>query len=528
MSRYRGDPRYSEGNLPYRDPAPQRWDTERFVREREVRAPAPPVIDQRPPYADYPPRRAPVYEDQRYYEEDRYGPRGASERKYFEETDYYDPRAQRGQVVPYAPERPPRPDPIPRPGIIRRQSSLDTFDRRPARRFDDYDDGHRPPRGLPPRELIPVRPPSPRRYPRYDEKFYEDIRVQDPDYYGDDGFREYREREWVKRRSRNSSPSPERRTVREEEIIEERREEIIEEKPYPRRGKTRMPKRLVHTKVLFDLGYPYYEEDERTIIIEKALGPDNIDEIFTKSKEYREREVTTTRLIEAPPTVAPSIRAPSVHGGEIIIEKTEKREEIKTMPLAEAPRSVRDWDGLSVRSPSPKSHRSRSRRRSRRGSSPEVFKETVVEKKEVIKEVSPARTHRSHTTHRRGSSVSDETIIERRITREEVEDSNSVHVGPLALVVDRKPHRSERDIKEEIRRLEAERRELRRERRYEREGGEIIKIERTRDRSPSPRGEVIIERRGDEVLEVKKDRRGRSRSAAPSPAIIKAMMATLT
>lgn len=102
------------------------------------------------------------------------------------------------------------------------------------------------------------------------------------------------------------------------------------------------------------------------------------------------------------------------------------------------------------------------------------------------------------------------TIIERRVTRaEEFEDSNSVHVGPLALVVDRKPQRSERDIKDEIRRLEAERRDLRRERRYERDGTEIVKIERVRERSPSPRGEVIIERRGDEVLEVKKDRRGR-------------------
>ncbi|EXJ57980.1 hypothetical protein A1O7_05403 [Cladophialophora yegresii CBS 114405] len=509
MSRYRGDPRYSDGNLAYRDPPPQRWDAERFTREREVRAPAPPAPDYPPP------RRAPVYEEQRFYEEDRYGPRGASERRYFEETDYYDPRAQRGQMVPYAPERPARPDPIPRPGILRRQSSLDTFDRRPARRFDDYDELHSPRRAPPPRELIPVRAPSPRRYPRYDEKYYDEVRVQDPDHYGDDGFREYREREWVRERKRNS-PSPDRRTVREE-IIEERKEEVIEEKPYPRRGKTRMPKRLVHTKVLYDLGYPYYEEDERTIIIEKALGPDNIDEVFTKSKEYREREVTTTRLIEAPPPVvvsnpAPSMRAPSVHGGDVVYEKMEKVERIDTVPLADAPRSVRDWDALSVRSPSPKAHRSRSRRRSRRGSSPgEVVRETVVEKKEVIRDVSPARTHRSHaTSHRRGSFDSDDaTIIERRVTRDEFEDSNSVHVGPLALVVDRKPQRSERNIKEEIRRLEAERRELRRERRYEREGGEVVKIERVRERTPSPRGEVIIERRGEEVLEVKKDRRGR-------------------
>jgi len=36
--------------------------------------------------------------------------------------------------------------------------------------------------------------------------------------------------------------------------------EMIVEKPYPRKGKTRMPKRLVHTSVLYDLGYPFYEE----------------------------------------------------------------------------------------------------------------------------------------------------------------------------------------------------------------------------------------------------------------------------
>lgn len=226
-------------------------------------------------------------------------------------------------------------------------------------------------------------------------------------------------------------------------------------------------------------------------------------------------KAVTTRLLEAPPaSIAPSIRAPSVHGGVYEeIKTTEKFEEIKTVPLADAPRSVQNWDGLSVRGPSPSRHRSRSRRRSRRGSSPvEVVKETIIEKEKVVREVSPARTHRSSRTRRRGSSVSDETFIERKITREaEFDDSNSVHVGPLALVVDRKPNRSDWEIKEEIRRLESERRALRRERRHEHEHStEIVKIERVRDRTPSPRGnEIILERRGEEVLEVKKDRRGR-------------------
>ena len=256
--------------------------------------------------------------------------------------------------------------------------------------------------------------------------------------------------------------------------------------------------------------------------------------MFTLSKEYREREgkstgfgftgdtvltteVSTTRLIEAPPEPI-IVHPPASVRGSIREVEVDRFEEIKTVPISEAPRSVREWDHLSVRSTSPK-HRSRSRRRSRRGSSPGKVRETVIEKEE-IREVSPARIHRtgrsSHHHHHddHSSHSGSETIIEKtKIITEEAEfdESNSVHVGPLALVVDRKPSRTDRDIKDEIRRLERERREIRRERKYERDGigGEIIKVERVRDRSPSPRGEVVVERRGDEILEVRKDRRGR-------------------
>ena len=69
--------------------------------------------------------------------------------------------------------------------------------------------------------------------------------IQEPGRFGDDGFREYKEREWITRRRRNSSGS---RSRDRGGFREEIREEIREEKPYPRRGKTRMPKRLVHTK----------------------------------------------------------------------------------------------------------------------------------------------------------------------------------------------------------------------------------------------------------------------------------------
>ena len=254
--------------------------------------------------------------------------------------------------------------------------------------------------------------------------------------------------------------------------------------------------------------------------------------MFTLSKEYREREskfqsgftgdtvliteAGTTRLLEAPVMVH--------HPAESVRE--ERFEEIQTVPIHEAPRSVREWDHLSARSPSPKSHRSHSRRRPRRGSSPggNTVRETIIEKEKIIREVSPARTHRTsrshhhddhHDHHDHHSDHSDrEVVIEktRIITEDDTfDESNSVHVGPLALVVDRKPSRSDRDIKDEIRRLERERKEIRRERKYDRGGvgGEIVKVERVRERSPSPRGEVIVRREGDEIVEVKKDRRGR-------------------
>lgn len=252
MSRYRR----TDMDLAYGELPPERWDSSRFSRETQSRQA--PVIEERPPYQAAR-RGAPVYEDDRYYaEQDRYGPRGYSERRFFEEDEYYDPRAGQGAMVPFRPERPARPAAPPRPAMIRRQSSVDRidFERRQTRRY--YDD-YRPPPPPPPPQ------PEPRRS-RADSRFhYDDIRIQDPDLYGDEGFREYREREWTRSRTRNDSPSPGRRSEfvdaapSEEHIEEHIVEEKIVEKPYPRRGKTRMPKRLVHTKVLFDLGYPYYE-----------------------------------------------------------------------------------------------------------------------------------------------------------------------------------------------------------------------------------------------------------------------------
>ncbi len=183
---------------------------------------------------------------------------------------------------------------------------------------------------------------------------------------------------------------------------------------------------------------------------------------------------------------------------EEIIER-----KITTVPISEAPRSVRDWDHLkaeSVRSDSPK-RRSRSRHasRSRRSPSP---KERIIEKKTIIREVSPARTSHSH----RRSSVHGTEIIEKReIIEDDFGESNSIHAGPLALVVDRHP-KTDRDIKEEIRALEAERRALRHER---------VEIRRPTRYVEEDREIIIARPAQEEVIEVRKDKKGRMSLVIP-------------
>ena len=126
----------------------------------------------------------------------------------------------------------------------------------------------------------------------------------------------------------------------------------------------------------------------------------------------------------------------------------------------------------------------------------------------TVREVSPARTAKSGRS-RRGTEV----LERREVIEDDFEESNSIHVGPLALIVDhdRRKSRSDKEIRAEIRALEDERKGLRRERK---ERGETIKVERgelirERERERSPSRDLIIERAPEEVVEVKKDKKGR-------------------
>ena len=258
----------------------ERWDRERFERAR-----GPPVVEreryfeERDRYAGGAERRMREGSDDevyyrvgsgrqaapaRYEEKDRYyidekfarpnRPRGGPGRYYDEEGEDIEGSPSRGQMVPFETRRqsiterfvPPPPSlrrGPPRPNFIRRQSSLDTFDRKPMPRYGD--------RMREPPEVIAI-PSRPRRRspPRMVERDYEEVRRTEQEYYPEEEFRGYKEREisTVRRRRADSEAR---------EIFEE--EETVEQE-FPKRGKTRMPMRLVNKRAVIELGYPFEEE----------------------------------------------------------------------------------------------------------------------------------------------------------------------------------------------------------------------------------------------------------------------------
>lgn len=305
MSRFGRDPRHSSGDLAYGDyydrdgdTGGRRWDPERFTRERDraTRTRGPALVERdRYEEHDYyapPPRQSrggyggprresstdgfygrereseraapPRFEErEKFVFEEKFGPparRRESGRYYDDEVDSFDGSPARGgQIIPFERRRQsinkdfgpsPRRAP-PRPGIIRRQSSLDTFDRKPLPRYGD--------RFREPPETIVV-PQSARRRspPRYVERDVEFFRQRGLERFPEDDVHGYREKEVsIARRRRAESEAP------SAEFIEETTFEIEEEepeKPYPRKGKTKMPTRLVNKTAIIELGYPFEQE----------------------------------------------------------------------------------------------------------------------------------------------------------------------------------------------------------------------------------------------------------------------------
>jgi len=296
--------RHSSNDLAYgEEPQAQRWDRDRF--ERYSRRPPAPVEERetfrftehdRPGRHDIhieeridrgpPPRR-----ERDVFAEDSYGPAARPRRSDRELFGDRDPRELADlQLAPYRRKsiidrdfefRETRN--VPRPGLQRRQSSLDTFDRRPLRRYEQ--DEYRIPPGVPiplPRRRSPSRGPPGGWY----EEEYEDVRRRD--YSPQDSYRDVeimREKSVHRRRgnrdrarsdarssttkrsgrttrsSSSSSSSSSRSSVTE---VSRRSKHSRHGSPSPpkigKKGKTRMPKRLVRKEAIINLGYPFEEE----------------------------------------------------------------------------------------------------------------------------------------------------------------------------------------------------------------------------------------------------------------------------
>lgn len=232
-------------------------------RQERLHPRGPPVLDRPPPFADDGERF-----ESRLHETERYGPPARRPGRSYDDDHFVR-------------DRPRGVSPPPRPRLLRRQSSLDTFDRIPSRKLDEYyypEPSARPIHApLPPRRRYSPPPPpsSSRRHYDPDDYFYEDIHIAEPDYYGDEEMRGFRERDRYPTRPRHSSS----RLERVDEPFE---------KPYPRKGKTRMPKKLVHPGAIIEKGYPFQEEND-VVMIQVALSKDQIDELISVSRIIRRR-----------------------------------------------------------------------------------------------------------------------------------------------------------------------------------------------------------------------------------------------
>jgi hypothetical protein len=419
----------------------------------------------------------------------------------------------------YEPEPPKRSS---RPAFLRRQSSLDTFDRKPLTRFVEREEygppaRYRQPEVRPP-PLATLTPiplprsrglPPPRRYAERDREYYDEIEIAEPDFYGDDRYRGYpervREREIIRKkrrsRSRESRASHSvRSSVRSSSISSSSSSDttaISVRSEFPKKGKTRMPARLVSTKAIIDLGYPFEVEGE-TIIIQKALGRENIDEVIKLSEDYKSSEKV-------------EMHGARSEAGTII----EERHEVFTIP------------------PPPQAPYM-----------PPAPPVQIVEDTKIVEHHHSPSPHPHH--HHHGGAViidagprDESTFIEKR--REVYETSDPMPVGPLALALPPERYRAkdERAIRAEIKALEAEKEALRAEKRAERE---MRKADRIRREGRASEGDLVLYERdrfetaNEEVTLVRRERieepeggvRIEKDKKVPPPKLLRAMLATLT
>ncbi|KGY15940.1 hypothetical protein PABG_11190 [Paracoccidioides brasiliensis Pb03] len=427
MPRYRDSSSSSSSSSGRGEGGGGRWDANRFFRERDERQESQTrerrttqVVDRPPPEE----RRRRNIDDILQAAHERYGPPARrADRTY--NDDHLIPSS--GALIPYQEREQRDRSPVIRPRLLRRQSSLDTFDRAASRRvhdaYESEDYG-------PPVTPIPIVVPRRRRTPPvYEKTDLTEIRVAEPDYYGDEVFRTIRSRD------RSVTPRPRGRSV----VTVPREVEVREIRPAsaPRRGMTRVPKHIVHPRAIIDSGYTY-EEEGNSYLIFQALQESHIKDLVSRSREIR-RTPTTTEIKDTL-AVGPPRETISM----------ERRRSVSRRPI----RVVES--------------------RSRRPSVSRV-------------EIQPIRHHR----RRRSSPI---RIIE---PRDFIVEDVLVPRAEVALIMPDRHRLRESDIQADVLALDRERRALRQER-----------VE----------GALEVE----ETLDVRREPK------APSPRLIRAMMATLT
>lgn len=90
------------------------------------------------------------------------------------------------------------------------------------------------------------------------------------------------------RATSSSSTSSSDTTVVEMTKEESVRDGIVDIRRKLKKGKTKMPKRLVRKEAIMDLGYPF-EEEEHFWILQVALEKEQIDEVMQITETYKNK-----------------------------------------------------------------------------------------------------------------------------------------------------------------------------------------------------------------------------------------------
>ncbi|KAI4719432.1 hypothetical protein E4T48_04384 [Aureobasidium sp. EXF-10727] len=536
--------RHSSSDLAYGDePQTQRWDRDRFERYSR-RAPAPAPVEERETFRfsehDRPGRQdirieeridrgPPPRRERDVFAEDSYGPAARPRRSDRELFGDRDPRELADlQLAPYRRKsivdrefefRETRN--VPRPGLQRRQSSLDTFDRRPLRRYEQ--DEYRIPPGVPiplPRRRSPSRGPPGGWY----EEEYEDVRRRD--YSPQDSYRDMeiiREKSVHRRRgnrdrarsdARSSTTKRSGRTARSSSSSSSSKSSFTEvsrhsrhSSPSPskvgKKGKTRMPKRLVRKEAIINLGYPF-EEEEDFIIVQRALDKDHIDEVIRISEQYK--EPSTPTVFTSPSSQLLTRAETKTYRYDDPAAPEEHFEHLKT-----------EWiNPPSVRAPSParsaRTRRSSPARTVRQPSPPPPPQPQTI----YIRDPAPPPPPAPIYIREQAPAPPPAPIYIHEPARPAPPQQQ-----PMTIVLPDRRREHSRDVHAEVRALEAEARALRLEREAQHHHGQIIlaqpqqsgyEMVEYRERRPDREIVEYVERDRSpkrDVIRVEKDRKGR-------------------